>query len=474
VRSSPRGRITTINPATELSLAEYESTSDAAIDDILDGAIAAQARWRRSSSADRSALLTSIAVHLRSDSSKLAEIATLEMGKPKREALAEVEKCAWVCEYYAAVLERGLADEPIETGAISSWAAYEPLGVILAVMPWNFPYWQVVRFVAPALAVGNVGVLKHSPNVSGCALALEETLRDAGIDGGMFSVILVAAADVPSVTERIAHDDRIAAVTLTGSERAGSAIAAWAGSALKPVVLELGGSDPFIVLEDANIDIAVSAAVRSRFLNGGQSCLAAKRFIVAEGVAAEFVDRFVARAAELAVGDPSKDSTDLGPLARGDLVDAVERQVSESQALGAVVRLGGQRISRVGYYFAPTVMTGVTLDQPVMTEETFGPIAAIATGRDDAELLAIANSTRYGLGASVWSESESRALGIARQIQSGAVFVNEVVASDPRLPFGGVKRSGYGRELSLAGLRQFANLRTFFVGPSKSMALLSE
>jgi succinate-semialdehyde dehydrogenase/glutarate-semialdehyde dehydrogenase len=332
------------------------------------------------------------------------------------------------------------------------------------VMPWNFPFWQVIRFAAPALLAGNAGLLKHSPNVTGCALAIEKVFGDAGLPAGIFRALVVAEPDVPAVTEALINDPRVAAVTLTGSERAGSAVAAIAGRAVKKSVLELGGSDPFLVLDDADLAVAVASAVRSRFLNSGQSCLAAKRFVIHSRMAEEFLSRFAAAVTDLVVADPAKDSTQVGPLARADLVDVLERQVQASVAAGATVRAGGHRIERPGAWYAPTVLADVSVDMPVMAEETFGPVAAVIAVENDDEAALVANATPYGLGASVWSTDTERALAVGRRITSGALFVNAVVASDPRLPFGGTKHSGYGRELGAAGVLEFTNVRTYLVG----------
>jgi succinate-semialdehyde dehydrogenase/glutarate-semialdehyde dehydrogenase len=389
---------------------------------------------------------------------------TAEMGKPIAEARAEVEKSATACDYYADHGPAALAPRDVDTGGQRSWVAHEPLGVVLAVMPWNFPFWQVLRFAAPTLLAGNTAILKHSPNVTGSALAIEQVFREAGLPENVFRSIVVAEEDVPGVSQALIEDDRIAAVSLTGSERAGSAVAAAAGRVIKKSLLELGGSDPFVVLDDADVDAAVAAAVKSRFINSGQSCLAAKRFVVHQAVADEFSRRFATAVGDLRVGDPTDPATTIGPMARADLLDGLERQVRDSVTAGATVLAGGQRLDREGAWFAPTVVTDVTPDMPVMTEETFGPVAAIVTVADDDEAVRVANATRYGLAASVWSRDPERALALGRRITSGALFVNAVVASDPRLPFGGTKRSGYGRELGEAGALEFTNARTYVIG----------
>jgi succinate-semialdehyde dehydrogenase/glutarate-semialdehyde dehydrogenase len=375
-----------------------------------------------------------------------------------------VEKSATACDFCAEHGPGFLAPRPVDTGDRRSWVEHEPLGVVLAVMPWNFPCWQVLRFAAPTLLAGNTAVLEHSPDVTGCALAIEQVFRDAGLPEDVFRSIVVAEDDVPEVSRTLIEDDRIAAVSLTGSERAGSAVAAAAGRAVKKSLLELGGSDPFVVLADADLDLAVAGAVTSRFTNSGPSCLAAKRFVVHAAVAGEFGRRFAAAVAALRVGYPRDESTVIGPMARADLRDGLERQVRESVAAGATVLTGGSPLEGRGAFFAPTVLTGVTLDMPVMAEETFGPVAAVVAVADDDEAVRVANATRYGLGASVWSADAGHALAVGRRITSGALFVNAVVASDPRLPFGGTKRSGYGRELGEAGALEFTNARTCVVG----------
>jgi succinate-semialdehyde dehydrogenase / glutarate-semialdehyde dehydrogenase len=457
-------QIVTINPASAEHLAVYDAFGAAQIEASVAAAHSAQASWAGLTAAERAGHLRAVAATLRIDREANAALMVAEMGKPVAEALAEVDKCAWVCEYYAEYGPAALADHEAVTAASRSWVAHEPLGVVLAVMPWNFPYWQVMRFAAPALLAGNAALLKHSPNVTGCALAIEKVFGDAGLPAGVFRTLVIAEPDVPTVTEALINDPRVAAVTLTGSESAGSAVAAIAGRAVKKSVLELGGSDPFVVLDDADLAMAVASAVRSRFLNSGQSCLAAKRFIIHRRVAEEFLSRFAAAVASLVVADPAKDSTEVGPLARADLVDALDRQVRASVAAGATVRAGGLRIARPGSWYAPTVLADVSVGMPVMAEETFGPVAAVIAVADDDEAALVANATPYGLGASVWSADTERALAVGRRITSGALFVNAVVASDPRLPFGGTKRSGYGRELGAAGILEFTNVRTYFIG----------
>jgi succinate-semialdehyde dehydrogenase / glutarate-semialdehyde dehydrogenase len=456
--------VTTVDPATGEPLATYPGADVADVLEVLGSVHAAQPGWAARPVEERAELVRAVGARLRVQAEELAGLMTAEMGKPIGEARAEVEKSATACDYYA---ERGpgfLADRPVDTGAQRSWVAHEPLGVVLAVMPWNFPFWQVLRFAAPTLLAGNTAILKHSPNVTGCALAIEQVFRDASVPDDVFRSIVVAEADVPEVSRALVEDDRVAAVSLTGSERAGAAVAAAAGRAIKKSLLELGGSDPFVVLADAELDLAVAGAVRSRFINTGQSCLAAKRFVVHREVADEFSRRFAAAVAELRVGDPRDEATTIGPMARADLRDGLERQVRASVAAGASVLTGGTRPEGPGAFFTPTVLADVTLDMPVMAEETFGPVAAVTAVDDDDEAVRVANATRYGLGASVWSSDPQHALAVGRRITSGALFVNTVVASDPRLPFGGTKRSGYGRELGEAGALEFTNARTFVVG----------
>ena len=341
---------------------------------------------------------------------------------------------------------------------------HEPIGTVLAIMPWNFPYWQVFRFAAPTLMAGNAGILKHSPNVTGVALAIETIFRDAGLPDGVFRTLVVAESDVPTTVDELIHDDRIAAVTLTGSNRAGYHVAASAGRAAKKSLLELGGSDPFVVLEDADLDVVVPKAVAGRFLNTGQSCLCAKRFIVHESIAEEFGHRFATAVSELVIGDPTEADTKIGPLARADLAENLAHQVEASVEAGAKVLTGGEPLDRGPAWYAPTVLVNVTLEMPVMAEETFGPAAAVIAFSTDDEAVELANATPYGLGASVWSADEERALNVGSRIASGALFINANTSSDPRLPFGGVKQSGYGRELGEAGATEFTNIRTILVG----------
>ncbi|WP_460867408.1 NAD-dependent succinate-semialdehyde dehydrogenase [Rhodococcus aerolatus] len=456
--------VTTINPATGEPIATYDAMSGRDIAAVVDRVVDAQAAWADTPIEKRAQVLRDVAATLREQSHELAALATTEMGKPIAESRAEVEKCAWVCEYYADQSPRVLADREVEASGSRSWVSYESLGVVLAIMPWNFPFWQVFRFAAPALMAGNASVLKHSPNVTGTALAIESVLTDAGLPADVFRALVVVEPDVPGAVERLIADDRVAAVTLTGSNRAGEQVAAAAGRATKKTVLELGGSDPFVVLADADLDDVVPKAVAGRFLNSGQSCLCAKRFIVHESLVDEFGRRFAEQVEALEVGDPQQPTSKIGPLARADLADNLLRQVGESVAAGATVLTGGRRLDRGPAWFAPTVLADVTTDMPVMSEETFGPVAAVIGFDTDDQAAVLANDTPYGLGASVWSADTERALVVGRRIRSGALFINANTASDPRLPFGGVKKSGYGRELGDAGATEFTNMRTVLLG----------
>jgi succinate-semialdehyde dehydrogenase/glutarate-semialdehyde dehydrogenase len=456
--------ITTLNPATGEKLADYPPMTGEVLEEVLATAAAAQKSWADVPLAERARVLRRVADTLRQRAPELARLATTEMGKPITESLAEVEKCAWVCEHYADQSPRLLADREVQASGSRSWVSYEPMGVVLAIMPWNFPYWQVFRFAAPALMAGNAGLLKHSPNVTGTALAIEEVFTSAGLPADLFRTLVVAEPDVPTVVAELVADDRIAAVTLTGSNRAGSHVAAAAGKAAKKSVLELGGSDPFVILEDADLDTVVPKAVAGRFLNTGQSCLCAKRFIVHDSLLDEFARRFADAVAQLPVGDPADDGTRIGPMARADLAANISAQVEQSVAQGAKVLTGGTPLDRGAAWYAPTVLTDVSIQMPVMAEETFGPVAAVIGFSTDEEAVELANDTPYGLGASVWSADPQRALAIGRRISSGALFINAVTASDPRLPFGGVKQSGYGRELGDAGATEFTNIRTVVIG----------
>jgi acyl-CoA reductase-like NAD-dependent aldehyde dehydrogenase len=457
------GTIKTVNPATGQALATYALHSKSECDARLSVATDAAAAWRDSSIDERANRLRRVAAHLRQEKSRLGALITNEMGKPVVEAEAEVEKCAWACEFYADNGRRWLTEEPVETNAARSYIAFRPLGVVLAIMPWNFPLFQVMRFAAPALIAGNVVVLKHAANVTGCGLEIERMFRSCNFSEGVFSTLVVRG---DAMAEVIA-DRRIAAVTFTGSEAAGGAVASAAGGALKKTVLELGGSDAFIVLADADVDAAAASAVRARFQNTGQSCIAAKRFIVESSVYERFLSAFVDRARDLATGQPLDRKTQVGPLAREDLRVDIERQVAATAAAGAKVVLGGARGDGPGWFYQPTIVSQVEPGMRMFDEETFGPAAAVISARDADHAISLANASNFGLGGNLWTRDVTRAESIASRLESGAVFINGMTASDPRLPFGGVKRSGYGRELSYFGLREFVNAQTVWIGPAK-------
>lgn len=456
--------IDTINPATGERLESFEPFSSAQIDAHLARAAGTYARWRTTSFEERAALMRRAASTLRAQATRLARQITLEMGKTIAEAEAEIEKCAWNCEYYAEHAAQFLADEPSPSTASESYVAYRPLGVVLAVMPWNFPFWQVFRFAAPALMAGNVAVLKHASNVTRCALEIERIFTEAGFPEGAFTTVIVPGGEVAHLIE----DPRIVAVTLTGSEAAGISVASTSGKVLKKHVLELGGSDAFIVLADADLEQAAQWAVKARFQNAGQSCIAAKRFIVEGPVYDAFVAAFVAEAKKLKVGDPFDRATTVGPLARGDLREDLARQIDASVKAGAYVALGGKSMPGAGFFFEPTILVDVADGMPVFMEETFGPAAAVIRALDVDDAVALANDSKYGLGGNLWTRDVARAKGLAARLESGGVFINGMTASDPRLPFGGVKHSGYGRELSVFGIREFTNIQTVWIGPPKA------
>jgi succinate-semialdehyde dehydrogenase / glutarate-semialdehyde dehydrogenase len=416
-------------------------------------------QWRRVPIDERARLMSCAADILERERDSLARTMTGEMGKPVRAARDEAAKCARGCRYYAENAARFLADEQVDVGGARAWIRYEPLGPVLAVMPWNFPFWQVFRFAAPALMAGNVGLLKHASNVPRCAVAIEEIFRRAGFPEGAFQTLLIGSGQVAGVL----RDARVAAATLTGSEGAGASVAAEAGRHIKKTVLELGGSDPFIVMPSADLDRAVPVAVEARIVNNGQSCIAAKRFIVHQEVAEEFERRFVAAMEALRVGDPFDEATQVGPLATPELVDSLDEQVRRSVEAGARVLCGGRRLELPGNYYAPTVLADLPEGAPARCEETFGPVAALFRARDVGDAIRLANDTGFGLGASVWTEDEGERERFIAEIASGMVFVNAMVASDPRVPFGGVKRSGYGRELGVLGIREFLNIKTVWV-----------
>ena len=448
-----------VNPATGALLETFEETSPAELDRIIARADAASRDWRGLPVAARAERLRAAGRVLRERQDAYARTMALEMGKPLTQGVAEAEKCAWACDYYAEQAAAMLADQPRRTDAARSYVRFEAIGPVLAIMPWNFPFWQVFRFAAPALAAGNAGLLKHAPNVSRCALEIEQVFRDAGLPDGLFRSVFLSN----EATAGLIADPRVRAVTLTGSDRAGSQVAERAGRHLKKTVLELGGSDPFIVLEDADLARAAKIAADARLQNSGQSCIAAKRFIVADRVAGQFTERLTAEMGSRRVGDPLDPATAVGPQARLDLRANLHRQVEASVRGGAQLVLGGRLPDGPGAFYPPTILTAVQPGTPAFDEETFGPVAAVMVARDDAEAVRIANASVYGLGASVWTSDPARGEYIARELEAGSVFVNGLVKSDPRLPFGGVKRSGYGRELSEYGLREFVNIKTVWV-----------
>ena len=448
-----------VNPATGEAIREYPEHDEDQVALRLDRAGARFLDWSLRPVAGRTAPLRSLAGVLRADQASHAALMTAEMGKPITQAEAEVEKCAATCDWFADHAAGLLEPEPAATEASASHVRFDPLGVVLAVMPWNFPFWQVIRCAAPALAAGNTVVLKHASNVPGCALALEEAFARAGFPEGAFTTLMIPARTVGEV---IAHP-AVRAVSLTGSEAAGRQVAALAGASLKKTVLELGGSDAFVVLADADVEHAALQAAAARTINSGQSCIAAKRFIVEEPVAGRFETALIASMAAVSVGDPFERSVQLGPLARPDLVDELEGQVRRTVAAGATLRLGGRRREGPGCFFPPTVLTGVEPGMAAFDEETFGPVAPVIRARDVDHALELANRSRYGLGSSLWTGDLARGRALAARFEAGAVFVNETVKSDPRLPFGGVKCSGYGRELAAFGLREFVNVKTVWV-----------
>jgi succinate-semialdehyde dehydrogenase/glutarate-semialdehyde dehydrogenase len=451
--------IASTNPATGETLRTFEALSAGKLDAKIQRGFDAFRSHRRTSFAERAARMLRAAEILEAERERIARIMTLEMGKPIKSADDEVMKCAWVCRYYAESAERALADEAVATNASSSFVRFQPLGVVLAVMPWNFPFWQVFRFAAPALMAGNTGLLKHSSNVPQCALAIEDVLVRAGFADGEFQTLLIESGAVGQVID----DRRIAAVTLTGSEPAGMQVASAAGKQIKKTVLELGGSDPFIVMPSANLGEAASTAVKARTVNSGQSCIAAKRFIAHEKIYAEFERRFVTAMQALSVGDPMDPANGVGPLATAQILNELDEQVRQAIAAGARVLTGGRRLQRAGNFYEPTVLAGVPRSCPVYYQELFGPVAMLfrASGIDAA--IEIANDSDFGLAASVWTQDEDERARFIDEIEAGQVFVNGMVASDPRLPFGGIKRSGYGRELGSFGIREFVNIKTIWI-----------
>ena len=448
--------IRTINPATGEQLREFAPLSADDVEAKL--ALAAQARgaWARTAVAGRARVVRRAGDLLDERKEQYGRLMTLEMGKTLRSAVEEAAKCASGCRYYAEHAETFLADEPVDVDGESDYIAFQPIGVVLAIMPWNFPFWQVIRFAAPALCAGNVALLKHASNVPQCALALDQLFRDAGAPVGVFQSLLIGSERIPALLE----DDRVAAATLTGSEQAGREVAARAGQKIKKTVLELGGSDPFVVMPSADIERAATTAVKARTINNGQSCIAAKRFVVHEQIFEEFCELFVQHTRALVVGDPMDAKTDVGPLATDSIRNDLDQQVKESVRRGAKVLTGGRPRTGAGFYYEPTVLVDVPADSPAYREEVFGPVAALIRAHDIDDAIRIANSTRFGLGASAWTSEGTEARRFARELQAGSVFINGMVASDPRFPFGGVKASGYGRELSEFGLREFVNVKT--------------
>lgn len=448
-----------INPLTNEVIREFEEYSDAQIEEVLQKSDSTYYQWRKTGFEERSQLMHKAAEVLRANKEKYAQTMTDEMGKTQKEAAAEVEKCALCCDYYAEHAAQFLADEPLKIDQDEAYIAYDPIGAVLAVMPWNFPFWQVIRFAAPNLMAGNVGLLKHASNVPQCAMALEEVFREAGFPEGCFQSLLISSKKV----DGLLGDRRIRAATLTGSEVAGSKVAAKAGQELKKTVLELGGSDPFIVLADADLQKAATTAVKARMLNCGQSCIAAKRFIVVEEVYDQFMDIFVKTMSELKQGDPNEDGVDYGPMAREDLADQLLEQTQKSVDQGAEVLLGGDRPDKQGAFFNATILGNVKPGMPAYDEELFGPVASVFKVKDEEEAILIANDSPYGLGGCVWTQDIEKGKRMVRQVESGAVYINKMTASHPALPFGGVKLSGYGRELSHLGIREFVNQKTVWL-----------
>jgi len=451
----------TINPATNEVIEQFDFATPQAVTQALEQGHAAFKQWRHSSFDTRAALLHKVAQVLEEEKEKHARLISLEMGKTLGQAVAEVKKCAMVCRYYADNASQQLADQPLDTPQGKAFVAHDPLGIILAVMPWNFPYWQVFRAAAPALMAGNTILLKHAPNVPQCALAIAKAFETTGFPEGVFTQLFM---DVDTVA-KVIDDDRIAAATVTGSERAGSAVAARAGKNIKKTVLELGGSDAFVVLEDANLDLALKNAVKSRMVNNGQSCIAAKRFIVHKAIASAFTQGLKERFEALKIGNPLQDeAVDQGPMAREDLAQTLDQQVSQTIQQGATLVLGGKRLPGPGAFYAPTILTNIQKGMPAYSQELFGPVASIYVVNNEEEAVALANDTMFGLGGTIWTQDTAKGLALARRIEAGAVYVNKMMASDPNVPFGGIKKSGYGRELSNLGIKEFTNTKTIWVG----------
>ena len=455
--------IATINPTTDEALKTFTELSAQQIEDKLQRAAETFKTYRHMSFADRSERMTRAAEILEKEKQELGKLMTIEMGKPLKAAVSEAEKCALACRYYAENAQRHLADQLVETNAKQSYVRFQPLGPVLAVMPWNFPFWQVFRFAAPALMAGNVGLLKHASNVPQCALAIEDIFRRAGFPDGAFQTLLIGSDKV----EDILKDARVVAATLTGSEPAGSSVASIAGKQIKKTVLELGGSDPFIVMPSANLKEAITTAVKARTINNGQSCIAAKRFIVADEIYDEFERGFVGQMEALRVGDPLEEETEIGPLATPQIVNDLEKQVQQAVASGARVLTGGKRVNGAGNFYEPTVLVDVDPATPVSCEEIFGPVAMLFRVKNIDEAIRLANATTFGLGSAAWTNDAGEQERFINELEAGSVFINGMVASDPRLPFGGVKHSGYGRELAEFGIREFVNIKTVWIGESK-------
>jgi succinate-semialdehyde dehydrogenase/glutarate-semialdehyde dehydrogenase len=453
-------KFSSVNPATGKTEKSFEGPDFAAALNETKKTANAQKNWKKTDYAEKRALMKKAAQVLKRRKKEFAKIMTREMGKPITQSISEVEKCAWVCDYYAENAKKFLEKEQIKTENKKSYARFDPLGTVLAIMPWNFPFWQVFRFAAPALMAGNAGILKHASNVPASALAIEEVFESAGFPDGIFRTLLIDS----KTASKLIGSEHIAAVTVTGSTGAGAKVAQLAGKNLKKCVLELGGSDPFIVLKDADVKKTVEQAVKARMINAGQSCIAAKRFIVEDEIAGEFEKEFAQKLSELKVGDPLDPKTEVGPIARADLRDDLNSQLNRSLKTGAKILTGGKKILGNGFYFEPTLLGNATEKMPVFSEETFGPLTAVFRAKDEADAVRLANKTEFGLGASVWSGKPDRAEKLAEQIDAGSVFVNKIVASDPRLPFGGIKKSGFGRELSVFGIREFVNVKTVVVG----------
>jgi succinate-semialdehyde dehydrogenase/glutarate-semialdehyde dehydrogenase len=448
-----------INPFNGMILQDYPDHNASDLHKIINENHDSYQDWKNSPFSLRKTLMLGLASLLRQRKEALGRLMTLEMGKLYRESLAEIEKCAWVCDYYAEHAEFFLEDEEIVSDASRSFVTFQPLGVVLAVMPWNFPFWQVFRFAAPALMAGNSALLKHASNVPGCAMAIEKLFLEAGFPENLFRTLMIPSSLVDQV---IAHQ-HVKAVTLTGSEAAGSSVAAQAGRLIKKSLLELGGADPFIVLEDADLEIAVKTAVTARMINQGQSCIAAKRFIVQKSILPLFIEKLKTTFESLVYGDPMDPATQVGPLARPDLVLDLDRQVQDAVAAGAVIMTGGRLVPETYCMYQPTILTGVKPGMKIYREETFGPVATIIEAQDDAEAISIANDTEFGLGGCVWTSDLSRGERVARAVETGAMFVNGMTKSDPRLPFGGIKKSGYGRELGTYGIKEFVNIKTIWI-----------